>query len=577
MSITIEWYGKKYRSIITTFHDNYIFVFKSEIIFDLLITSIDFDHTNMVLFLSSGNLTLSYCRIDTSRIAAANMRQPVIITLHACHVYYNEVTYQTIISIEKSLKVFLRIHNSSFAGQNSRGMYVHKSVIAKCEFEGTNFYNEVTLSLLSGSPIGFQNCLFAKMKLTIQYSSKIFVKNSTFKDSRIKLKIVKMVKISKSIFVNKTSSDCGGIIYSKKSRVVIDGCLFAGNYAQTLGGMIYNSGKMTIKNSILTASASTDDYVGNIIFSTSSLILQNVMINMSTGTISSPVIVYIGIPGFFRISNYVLQCPVNFDVKTNFNGKTFRQSANIISYCVPCKKDTYSLLAGRELKYRFHPDNVYHIKCLRCPSGGICENGIKSKDNQWGYVTENNTIKFITCPPHYCCSSIGSIKCTSYNTCAENREGILCGRCKPGFSENIASTKCIPNKHCTLKATILFSVAYAILALVITFSLMYFKEICGSVKRIIFKDNMKYDNSPLLQPLIANHETSDNTINIISDDDLLIDNGGILHNTNGTNLLSSYTIVTETNSRECLNKGSTRFGIVKLLVYFFQVSFSSEN
>ncbi len=51
----------------------------------------------------------------------------------------------------------------------------------------------------------------------------------------------------------------------------------------------------------------------------------------------------------------------------------------------------------------------------------------------------------VRCPRDYCCQKF---PCHGVDVCAENREGLLCGRCKSGFAEALVSVKCVPNSSC---------------------------------------------------------------------------------------------------------------------------------
>ena len=66
--------------------------------------------------------------------------------------------------------------------------------------------------------------------------------------------------------------------------------------------------------------------------------------------------------------------------------------------------------------------------------------------NFWGYVVSNlSVVRFQHCPKGYCRSTGDNLKIDS---CTERREGRLCGRCQPGYSEAWFSTLCVPNEVC---------------------------------------------------------------------------------------------------------------------------------
>ena len=87
------------------------------------------------------------------------------------------------------------------------------------------------------------------------------------------------------------------------------------------------------------------------------------------------------------------------------------------------------------------------VPCRACPFGGDCSKiAIVARPNYWGY-TSDDFIVFQTCPQGYCCNGI-DVLCASYDTCALNRRGRLCGECEHGYSESLMSKTCIPDEQC---------------------------------------------------------------------------------------------------------------------------------
>ena len=84
--------------------------------------------------------------------------------------------------------------------------------------------------------------------------------------------------------------------------------------------------------------------------------------------------------------------------------------------------------------------------CMQCPYGGLCSgNNIIPRPNYWGFWHKGE-VSFVQCPAGYCCS--GTDTCLSYEYCAGNRTGILCGTCQEGFSVSILSGSCTPDSQC---------------------------------------------------------------------------------------------------------------------------------
>ena len=112
--------------------------------------------------------------------------------------------------------------------------------------------------------------------------------------------------------------------------------------------------------------------------------------------------------------------------------------------CTMCPPKMYSLQSGfsRGLFIR------KGFKCLECPFGAECdEHNIVAKRDFWGYkVTDSSnssSLVFIPCPEKYCRKpERHSLHQEEINSCNGNRQGVLCGRCSPGFTETLFSAKC---------------------------------------------------------------------------------------------------------------------------------------
>ncbi|CAH3162146.1 unnamed protein product, partial [Porites lobata] len=137
----------------------------------------------------------------------------------------------------------------------------------------------------------------------------------------------------------------------------------------------------------------------------------------------------------------------------SMEGKTVR-IASFINYvklfCKECSSGSYSL----QRRFISGLNNTKENKCLKCPYGASCKNGIiKAEENFWGL--ENNSssppsLKFFHCPSEYCGRSSHSTHSdnNSYNSCHGRRDGVLCGKCTDGYSEALYSTLCRKNEKC---------------------------------------------------------------------------------------------------------------------------------
>ncbi len=86
--------------------------------------------------------------------------------------------------------------------------------------------------------------------------------------------------------------------------------------------------------------------------------------------------------------------------------------------------------------------------CVKCSYGAYCSgNKIYPRPNYWGYWYKD-VVDFQQCPSGYCCSGTSDAPCYSYNYCAGNRTGDLCGACREGFSVSILTGNCVRDENC---------------------------------------------------------------------------------------------------------------------------------
>ena len=194
-------------------------------------------------------------------------------------------------------------------------------------------------------------------------------------------------------------------------------------------------------------------------------------------------------------SKLSIHCAVNqkivvFGERTPFSNSSTRYTG-ITASCKPCAKGTYSFEKGSQ--YYSTPDQHHYqnsrnsiatfktdVTCSRCSQQAVCDGGtIRAKGNNWGY-RKGDTVEFVPCPTYYCCVGLDK-PCNSYNTCARNRRGAICGECISGYSEDIFSTQCLPTEKCYNRSIGFWSV-YVIVAIMFTYFLMYMKDIFSFFK-----------------------------------------------------------------------------------------------
>ena len=121
----------------------------------------------------------------------------------------------------------------------------------------------------------------------------------------------------------------------------------------------------------------------------------------------------------------------------------------MLLYCVPCNEEFYSLTSSQITMTNLDFEYYSNSSCEPCPYGALCKNEIKSKANFWGEIYTQRLFMYL-CTEGYCCQNL---TCDTYNQCANNRAGKLCGRCEDGYSEALFSTQCIKNEDCTYAYT----------------------------------------------------------------------------------------------------------------------------
>ena len=109
------------------------------------------------------------------------------------------------------------------------------------------------------------------------------------------------------------------------------------------------------------------------------------------------------------------------------------------------------------------------------------------------------------CPLGYCQSPSKSVPVNlkhpngSDAQCANNRVGILCGRCRPNFSLSLGSSKCIscPKNWYVLFAAIIIAAFFAGIILVFVLMVFNLTVAVGTINSIIFYANIIYANKSI--------------------------------------------------------------------------------
>ena len=119
-------------------------------------------------------------------------------------------------------------------------------------------------------------------------------------------------------------------------------------------------------------------------------------------------------------------------------------------FCRACVEEKYSLKPASVLVHETVATIHDRVHCLKCPYGAKCDRGIWNNVGFWGRAKPNtSSVTMYPCPQDYCVQN----KATSvaYDSCADGRTGLLCGRCRDGYSESLFGTECIPDENCGWK------------------------------------------------------------------------------------------------------------------------------
>ena len=184
--------------------------------------------------------------------------------------------------------------------------------------------------------------------------------------------------------------------------------------------------------------------------------------------------------GIIIMNNFRILCPQGYVLKAQKTCKDFEQTINCTYMYITCEKCPLKTYALERSQFIYNTSK--NVKCMQCPRGGNCVNGIvRARPNFWGYKT-NVSISFGQCPPGYCCNSK---ECVTYDSCHGNRNGTLCGRCPVGMSDSLFASQCTSNAECS-KSLFIPSAFAIILLLSYLIFFLYYEEIISVAGKSLF-------------------------------------------------------------------------------------------
>ena len=245
-------------------------------------------------------------------------------------------------------------------------------------------------------------------------------------------------------------------------KTTINKCHFEGNNAMAMGGTLYSalrSADIQLLNVVFESSKEKEKRAidGDIVFCLSKLHMQNTTVRIKKPInernvfyVHNDVIVIDGNSSFHCTKGFLT---VVMSIKSSplIDGKFSLFSM----LCRTCEYDHYSVAESS-----FENLKINNPPWFPCPPDGVCRRGISiPKDNFWGYqVNASSRITYIQLPIGYGCTGA---ECKTYDSCAANRESVMCGKCKKGHSEHILMQGCISNNYCNSKEFWLLAIGVA--------------------------------------------------------------------------------------------------------------------
>ncbi len=428
------------------------------------------------------------CTKEQSGLSTVNMPAAYITlsnsTLYNCPIslkvqgisFHSESSSFYSCSIEITVKINLKI-GSTIDLINSK-------------FEGPDPSSVLHLSL-SNPNVTVQKCTFQKTHLAIQLADpklnqdicSLQIKATSFRQASNVLNggaifisfgrlTPSIVTILDSVFIENRAksnghgllSGIGGAIFAEGTsmKLHIQNVTFKDNVGDKYGSALYASNGIE-------ASIEDSHFLYNpdhVLFPPKSLVEaeNQLVVIRSTLSITGS---YLNIGNGFSFANIerlltldlLLSCPLWYRVEWDEPDSSEHGLLKKLSLqCKACPETFYTYSRGhKRLTYFGNGSDISIVsasnhsspeKCLKCKYGGQCREGIVlSRPNYWGYTYDEELV-FKQCPSGYCCSGSDTSPCISYNSCAGNKTGVLCGACQEGFSVSILTGKCMSDDKC---------------------------------------------------------------------------------------------------------------------------------
>ena len=245
----------------------------------------------------------------------------------------------------------------------------------------------------------------------------------------------------------------GSLVYVDGSSSLDIQNVYTSTGQEGIGGIIAHesNGALTIYNLTGTTESPKDEEIANAVLSVlradSISIEESVLKCSKNRRITEDSRVSVTVPRLMTLqvpfSTACSPCPSRDFIQVGYN--------RIRVTCSACRSGAYLLGEGQLVN-----TGTVNDECYDCPFGATCSGFTipEALPRYWGMVSKHDSQKvmsLVQCPFGYCCSPSdhGRVSsCPSFDSCAPLREGIGCGRCVSGASEQIGGSGCISNEEC---------------------------------------------------------------------------------------------------------------------------------
>ena len=426
------------------------------------------------------------------------------VTFDHCRFVITGLKNVAAINIDSDSRV--KFNQSTFLSNKTKAVYIKQS---RVQFENCTFREYSTVQKCE---VEHGRAVSAYLSYTIL--SSCWFSNFCIKSSGSAVHILEgRANLENCYFFNNSAKEGGAVFIDTGHNISISQCYFSGNKAVDGGSIFHAGGILVITDTTFNTSSNQNHKIwarGDAIYSASKISMQNVSVNDMEDFSSQSLLIRCSTLG--PTQNVKVHCSTGKTAMIRNNlDNTMDNYVDIL--CQSCPTDMYSLSSGnimlQSIRHVNFRHNASHVKCFKCPFGGVCEKGhIRPANNFWGYLKAGE-VRFVTCPSGYCCTGR---MCKTYDSCSSGRQGDLCGSCGKGLTENVMTANCLDPMNCSHSWFWLVVFASGMFYI---FVFMYLEEIFKFFKVILLPRgllrNLEKRHSPvvLMKSFIFNDAESD--------------------------------------------------------------------